>query len=109
MNGMNLSGKPGIVHALQIPPTFGQPADPADPAAERDVALRHRALAAELDQAAAVVGGRLRELALLGEAGAAAALLNGPAEQPARAAVLVDVDHRRRRRRRAAPGAAASR
>ena len=25
MNGMNLSGKPGIVQAMQMPPTFGQP------------------------------------------------------------------------------------
>src|SRR4029079_2678515 len=29
MNGMNLSGKPGIVHPMQIPPTFGQPPMPA--------------------------------------------------------------------------------
>ena len=28
MNGMNLSGKPGIVQAMQIPPTFGQPPTP---------------------------------------------------------------------------------
>src|ERR1700730_13199694 len=28
MNGMNLSGKPGIVHAMQMPPTFGQPPTP---------------------------------------------------------------------------------
>src|SRR5689334_4361387 len=25
MKGMNLSGKPGIVQAMQMPPTFGQP------------------------------------------------------------------------------------
>ena len=29
MNGMNLSGKPGIVHAMQMPPTFGQPPIPS--------------------------------------------------------------------------------
>ena len=29
MNGMNLSGKPGIVQPMQIPPTFGQPPIPA--------------------------------------------------------------------------------
>ena len=29
MNGMNLSGKPGIVQPMQIPPTFGQPPMPA--------------------------------------------------------------------------------
>src|SRR6185503_3600145 len=28
MNGMNLSGKPGIVQPMQIPPTFGQPPMP---------------------------------------------------------------------------------
>ena len=28
MNGMNLSGKPGIVHAMQMPPTLGQPPTP---------------------------------------------------------------------------------
>ena len=29
MNGMNLSGKPGMVQPMQIPPTFGQPPIPA--------------------------------------------------------------------------------
>ena len=29
MNGMNLSGKPGIVQPMQMPPTFGQPPMPA--------------------------------------------------------------------------------
>ena len=28
MNGMYLSGKPGIVHAMQMPPTLGQPPMP---------------------------------------------------------------------------------
>src|SRR5438270_13385444 len=28
MNGMYLSGKPGIVQAMQIPPTLGQPPTP---------------------------------------------------------------------------------
>ena len=28
MNGMNLSGKPGMVQAMQMPPTFGQPPMP---------------------------------------------------------------------------------
>src|SRR6516164_9645082 len=28
MNGMNLSGKPGMVQAIQMPPTFGQPPTP---------------------------------------------------------------------------------
>src|SRR6476660_4602043 len=29
MKGMNLSGKPGMVHPMQIPPTLGQPPMPA--------------------------------------------------------------------------------
>src|SRR5207302_8964709 len=29
MNGMNLSGNPGMVHPMQMPPTFGQPPIPA--------------------------------------------------------------------------------
>ena len=28
INGMNLSGNPGIVQAMQMPPTFGQPPTP---------------------------------------------------------------------------------
>ena len=28
MNGMNLSGNPGIVQAMQMPPTFGHPPTP---------------------------------------------------------------------------------
>src|ERR1700710_2242432 len=28
MNGMNLSGNPGMVHPMQIPPTLGQPPIP---------------------------------------------------------------------------------
>ena len=29
MNGMNRSGKPGIVQPMQMPPTFGQPPSPS--------------------------------------------------------------------------------
>jgi len=29
MNGMNLSGNPGIVQPMQMPPTFGHPPIPA--------------------------------------------------------------------------------
>jgi hypothetical protein len=28
INGMNLSGKPGMVHPMQMPPTFGHPPIP---------------------------------------------------------------------------------
>ena len=66
-------------------------ADAVDPAADRHVALDHRALAAELHEAAvvrAVLGG---EVALLREAGPVAALAHGAAEQPLRAQLLVEV------------------
>ena len=66
-----------------------------DPAADRDVALDDRALAAELDQAAGVVAVLGREVALLGEAGAVAALAHGPPEQPLRPQRLVELRHRR--------------
>ena len=70
-------------------------ADAVDPAAHRHVALDHRPLAAELDQAA-VVGAVLgRELALLGEAGAVAALAHGAPEQPLRPQRLVQLRRRR--------------
>src|SRR5580700_6668442 len=71
------------------PPHVRAATDAADPATEGDVAARHRPLAAELDQASAVVGRCLCEFTLLGEAGAAAALLHGPAEQPPGAPVRV--------------------
>ena len=73
-------------------------ADAVDPAADRDIALDHRALAAELDQAAvigAVLGG---ELALLDEPGAVATLAHGPAEQPFGPQLLVELGHRRQAR-----------
>ena len=81
MNGMYLSGKPGIVQAMQMPPTFGQPPMPLCHPRSGHVALDHRALAAELGQAA-VVGAVLRgEVALLVERGPVAALVHGAAEQ----------------------------
>ena len=94
MNGMNLSGKPGIVQPMQMPPTFGQPPIAVDPAALRDVAVDDRAPAAELDQALrrAVLGG---ELTLLVVAGPVAALVHGRAEQPLRSQLGVERDHRR--------------
>ena len=51
------------------------------PAAQRDVALHHRALAAELDQAAVVVAVLRREVARLVERRAVAALVRGAPEQ----------------------------
>ena len=95
MNGMYLSGKPGIVQAMQMPPTFGQPPMPFTQPRTGHVALDDRALAAELDQAA-VVGAVLgREVALLVEAGAVAALVHRAAEQPLRPQLVVELGRRR--------------
>ena len=98
MNGMNLSGKPGIVHAMQIPPTFGQPPIPFTQPRIGHVALDDRALAAELDEAARVVAVLGREVALLRVARPVAALAHGPPEEPFRPQLLVEL----RRRRQAA-------
>src|SRR5581483_3207626 len=65
-----------------------------DPAALGNVALHHRAPAAQLDQAlrrAVLLG----ELALLVVAASVAALVHGGLEQPLRAQLVVQRDHRR--------------
>ena len=85
MNGMNLSGKPGMVQPMQMPPTLGQPPMPAIQPRLGDVAVDHRPPAAELHEAlgrAVLVG----EVALLVVAAAVAAFVDGLAEQPGRAA-----------------------
>src|SRR5450755_1123809 len=69
-------------------------ADAVDPAAVRDVALDHGALAPELDQATVVVSVLGRVLALLREAGAVAALADGAPEQPLRPQRLVELGRR---------------
>ena len=53
MNGMNLSGKPGMVQPMQMPPTLGQPPMPFIQPRLADVAQHDRAPAAELDDALA--------------------------------------------------------
>ena len=69
-------------------------ADAVDPAAFGHVALDHRAPAAELhDALRGVVLGR--EVALLVVAGAVATLVHRLAEQPRRAQLVVERDHRR--------------
>ena len=95
MNGMYLSGKPGIVQAMQMPPTFGQPPTPLTQPRTRDVALHDRPLAAELDEAAVVVAVLGGEVALLGEAAAVAVLADRALEQPRRPQCVVERDHRR--------------
>src|SRR6478735_5367106 len=59
------------------PADVGAASDAVDPAADGHIAAHHRSLAAELDQAARVVAVLGGELALLGVAGAVAALAHG--------------------------------
>ena len=84
MKGMNLSGKPGMVQPMQMPPTFGQPPMPAIQPRLVHVAVHHRPPAADLHQTlgrAVFVG----EIGLLVIAGAVAALVHRLAEEPGRA------------------------
>ena len=61
MNGMNLSGKPGMVQPMQMPPTLGQPPMPAIQPRLGTLQLHDRTPAAELDDALgrAVFGGEI--------------------------------------------------
>ena len=59
---MNLSGNPGIVHPMHIPPTFGHPPIPAIHPRLGTLQLTNRAPAAELDDA-------LRRAVVRGEVG----------------------------------------
>ena len=72
----------------------GAAADAVDPAPLGDVAVDHRAPAAELHDALgrAVLGG---EVALLVVAGPVAALVHGGPEEPLRPQLVVERDHRR--------------
>ena len=73
----------------------GAAADAVHPAALRDVADRRWALAAELDEAARIAAVRRRELPLLGEAGAAAALARRARVQTGRPQTVVELWRRR--------------
>ena len=94
MNGMNLSGKPGIVQPMQMPPTFGQPPMPF-------IQPRLGTLQLTTGPQQPTFTWHLRrvvverEVGLLVVAGAIAALVHGLAEQPGRAELLVERDHRR--------------
>src|SRR5271155_2305800 len=102
MNGMNLSGKPGMVQPLQMPPTLGQPeavaaavgaaADAGHRAAFGHVAIHHWTPAAQFHDAlrGAV---NFREITLLVIAGAIAAVVDGFAKEPERAQLVVQRNH----------------
>ena len=73
MNGMNLSGNPGMVQPMQMPPTFGQPPtpfiQPRLPTLQRTTGPQQPSLTMHFGRP---VGGA--EIALLVVAGAVAAL-----------------------------------
>jgi len=92
MNGMYLSGKPGIVHAMQMPRRSGSRRC-VHPAAQRHVALHHRALAAELDEAAVVVAVLVAKLPISENPPRLQLLANGPLEEPLRPEGVVERDH----------------
>src|SRR5262245_25754575 len=70
----------------------GAAADAVHPAANGDVALDDRAAAAELHEARPAVARLLREVVTVVEAGLVAAVVHGPVEEPARAALVVEVE-----------------
>src|SRR5262245_35214301 len=82
INGMNLSGNPGIVQPMQIPPTFGH------------IALDHRSPATDLYEAfrRAIFRG---EVALLVISGPVTTFVHGLTEEPSGAQMIIQRDHRR--------------
>ena len=94
MNGMNLSGKPGIVQPMQMPPTFGQPPMPAiQPrlgTLQFTTGPQQPSFTMHFGEPYSV-----GEVALLVVAGAVAALVHRLAEQPGRPQLLVERNHRR--------------
>ena len=94
MNGMNLSGKPGIVQPMQMPPTLGQPPTPF---IQPRLGTLHFTTGPQQPSLTMHLGEpySVREVALLVVAGAVAALVHGLAEQPGGPQRLVERDHRR--------------
>ena len=94
MNGMNLSGKPGIVQPMQMPPTFGQPPTPL---IQPRLGTLHFTTGPQQPSFTMHFGEpySVGEVALLVVAGAVAALVHGRAEQPLRPQRVVERDHRR--------------
>ena len=94
MNGMNLSGKPGIVQPMQIPPTFGQPPipliQPRLGTLHFTTGPQQPSLTMHLRRS--ILG---REIALLVIAGAVATLVHSLAEQPGGPQTIIERNHRR--------------
>ncbi len=98
INGINLSGKPGIVQPIQMPPTFGQPPipiiQPRFGTLQLTTGPQQPSLTMHFGEPYSV-----GEIALLVVAGAVAAFVHRFAEKPRRAKLLVKRDHRRQARR----------
>ena len=93
MKGMNLSGKPGMVHPMQMPPTFGAPPDAGHPSPLGDIAINHRPPASQLHDAL----GRaihVREIALLVVTCPIATVMHRLAKQPRGTQLIVQRNHR---------------
>ncbi len=107
MKGMNLSGKPGIVQPMQIPPDVGAPTDPTHPASLADVAIHDRSPTSQLHDASrgtVFIG----ELSLLVIASAIASFVNRRSEKPCGTQLFVErnlgaVRPRATKRRAASP------
>src|ERR1700733_10666358 len=93
MNGINLSGKPGMVHPMQMPPVRTT-ADPRHPAPLSHIALHHRPPASELHDAQSRTV-LIRKLALLIVSAAVAAFMQRLPKEPGWAQRFVERDHGR--------------
>ena len=95
INGMNLSGKPGMVQPMQMPPTLGQPPIPAiQPrlgTLQFTTGPQQPSFTRHLGEPYSV-----REVALFVVAGAVAAFMNRLAEEPRGPQLVIERDHRRR-------------
>ena len=93
MNGMNLSGKPGIVQPMQMPPTFGQPPMPA---IQPRLGTLQFTTGPQQPSFTMHFGEPyfVREIALLVIAGAIAAFVHRLAEQPSGTQLIVERNHR---------------
>ena len=94
-NGMNLSGKPGIVQPMQTPPTFGQPPmpliQPRLPTLHCTTGPQQPSLTMHLGEPASMRSG---EVGLFVVAAAVAAFVDRVAEQPGRPQLLIERNHR---------------
>ena len=109
MNGMYLSGKPGIVQAMQMPPTFGQPPMPFTQPRSGTLHFTTGPLQPSLTRQRWSEPYSRGEVAVLVEGGAVAALVRRAPEEPLRPQLRRRARSSAPCRRAAARGRAASR